>query len=135
MPRSAHSGAGMAKADGQRGMLRGQCDVPPTRPVRVPLHHDRHGLGGELHVGIQGIHDIPVMDADLGNAVVEDRAHGLGAIGPVTQRLPGVGRHLLEGVFERPAGGDKCRQQAVAKLLAPRDDRSCTSSLRVIPAV
>jgi len=67
----------------------------------------RHPLVEELHVGVKGIDDIPAMDADLGNKIVEDRAHGLGAIGSVTQRLPVVWRDLREGVLDRPAGGDK----------------------------
>jgi hypothetical protein len=62
------------------------------------------------------------MDTDFGNEVVEDRAHGLGAIRPVTPFLPVVGSHLLEGVRERPAGGGKFRQQVGAQLFAPRDD-------------
>ena len=110
------------KRTGQWGMLRGQRDVPPARPVGVSLHHHRHPLGGELCVGVKGHHDIPAMDAYLGNEVVEDRPHGLGTVGPVTQRLPVVGPHLLESVLDRPGAGDKGRQQVGPKLVTQRQD-------------
>jgi hypothetical protein len=62
-------------------------------------HHDRHTVRGKLYVWVKGIRDIPAMDADFGNKVVENRAHGLGTIWPLTQLLPVAWSHLLKGVL------------------------------------
>jgi hypothetical protein len=88
-------------------MLRGQRDLPPARSVRVPLHHGPQAVVGELHIGVKGRRDIPAMDTDLGNEVVENGPNGLGTVWSVTQFLPVVGSHLREGVLERPDGCNK----------------------------
>jgi hypothetical protein len=94
----------------------------PAWPVWVSLHHDRQAIGGELHVWVKGIHDIPSMDADIGNEGIKNIANGLGSNRPVTQLPPVVWPHLIEGVFYRPVGFDKFGQQVVAKFFAQRND-------------